>query len=143
MRHHPICPRQKRVGEFMGSSPSVACLRSHGYHVGPRITRRGYKDRVFSTDFDHVWAAASEVAIAGFHPDKISKDQGRLSLRTTPFYGYRLDVFIVDLGRGKIRISAESRGNFSQKTTVADGRRHCDRYLELVAKKVRTQVKRE
>ena len=79
-------------------------------------------------DFDRVWTAAVEVAKEGFLPDRIGKEQGKLGFRTRPFYGYRRDVGVEDLGRTKTRIVVELRRIYPRKFDGADAKRCRDRH---------------
>lgn len=89
------------------------------------------KSRVLTAEFESVWAAAVDVAEAGFLPDRIVREEGTLRFRTGPLRGYRFDVVIVDVGAGKTRLEIELRGNAPQR--VKDAWRSGDRYLALVA----------
>ncbi len=100
------------------------------------------RSRIISADFDRVWTAAVEVAREGFQADRIDREQGKLSFRTAPFYGYRLDVGVEDLGRTKTRIVVELRRNYARKFDGGDARRCRDRYLDMVSKRVLAPARR-
>ena len=88
---------------------AVAVLFSSGVLGGQTRTR------IVAADFDRVWTAAVEVAKEGYYLDKTDKRQGKLSLRTSPFYGYRLDIGFQALSRGKTRLLVEVRRNYARK----------------------------
>ena len=92
------------------------------------------KSRVFSSQFDAVWTAATGVAGDAFLADKTSKAEGKLRFRCGPLRGYRFEAVIVEVGGGKSRVELELQTNL--RGIDKDAWRNGDRYLSLVAQRL-------
>jgi hypothetical protein len=101
------------------------------------------KSRVFDAGFERVWTAGLEVATEAFLMTDAPRHGGTLRFRTGPLRGYRFEVVVVDLGRGKTRVQVELRSNYYVTEPVGkDGWREGDRYLKLLGEKVQRATRK-
>jgi hypothetical protein len=97
------------------------------------------RTRTFNARFDAVWKAADRAARDAFLLDHSSREDGELRFRAGLFRGYRFEVGVVESEPGKTRVEMELRTDL--RGIDKDAWRNADRYLELIAHRLRGPAK--
>ena len=101
------------------------------------------KERVFDVPFEKAWTAATSLNGQGYVASDLSKQNGRLALRTGPLRPYRFHVTVAPVSPDKTRVQLELRSSYGGVKAVhrrawTEG----DRYFKLIGQRLSASPRR-